>query len=331
MKNYIYGAYGTGNLGDDLLLMGAIKEHSGEDIEVVSYGIPYTNGVNNYIDHFEFINNCEKYVRKGDRVTFAGGGLFWAASHAEDMYDIARKSIKNGADVRIKRIGAQGFHCNIDAVRKLMELCSFISVRDINSVQILKEYNITNKAVFEEDYVLTLKEEVNKIKEQKKHSHSSKIRIGINHSATPFFHDEKHRKKTLHLYSTIADEYKKNCDFYYIPHTRHFNVIDQNDIINGEWFWKCSNGLITPFSFPKSTDELLNMYSQMDAVIGWRYHLLVLGNLFELKTAFLGSPGGHKYGAFALENNIPQINFDLSTSDILGSMRRWINRMLTEK
>ena len=283
MAVILYGAYGTGNLGDDLLLKGALLEYEGEEVKIVAYGKPFINGVSTYIDHFDFINNPEKYISKNDILAFAGGGLFWAATHCDDMLKVTRYAKSLGCEVLVKRIGAQGFHCNQEAVKELMSLADDVTVRDENSVSILKEYNITDRARFLPDYVLTLKDYIDN---NFKLSKSEKICIGINHSATPFYHDFNHRKKTLHIYSTIAKKYKDHIDFFYIPHTRHFKCIDQNDIIYGEQFWAASGGLIQPFNFPDSVDHLLEMYSKMNAVIGWRYHLLVLGSLFDCDVAF---------------------------------------------
>lgn len=324
MSYYLYGAYGTGNLGDDLLLKGALFEHKNQDVKIVSYGKPFISDVDDYIDHFEFIKNPELYLRKGDHLAFAGGGLFWAPTHCEDMLKIAKAAKKIGCNVYIKRIGAQGFHCNPEAVKELMALSDSITVRDRNSVDILREYKITDRAEYLPDYVLTLSKY---IKQNYPKKAAGKIKIGINHSATPFYHDFEHRKKALHIYSQLAKKYENVVDFYYIPHTRHFKCIDQNDIIYGEHFWNSSNGLIRPFNFPETIDDLLEIYSQMNGVIGWRYHLLVLGTLFECDVAHLGSIGGHKYGAFARENKIPQIDFDLTTNQIIQSFSRWVERV----
>lgn len=324
MTVFLYGAYGTGNLGDDLLLKGAMLEHSDSDIEIVAYGKPFIDDVHNYIKYDSFIADPDFFLKKGDSLVFAGGGLFWAASHCDDMLHVATRAKKIGCDVYIKRIGAQGFNLNPEAVKSLMEKCSDISVRDMHSVQILKDHQITDRAYYLPDYVLTLNNYIKKFPKNR----FGKIRIGINHSATLFYDDFEHRKKALHVYTHIANLYKDEVDFFYIPHTRHFRCIEQNDILYGEHFWVASGGLIQPIDFPtQSIDELLQIYATMDGVIGWRYHLLVLGSLFGCNLAFLGSLDGHKYGAFASENNISQINFDLTTNQIIKSFSRWIERV----
>ncbi|MDI6814063.1 MAG: hypothetical protein QMD99_22870, partial [Rhizobiaceae bacterium] len=152
--------------------------------------------------------------------------------------------------------------------------------------------------------------------------------IAINHSATPFFYDEAHRRKALHIYSELSERFSDTVDFHYLPHTRHFNVISQNDVIYGEYFWQASRGRIEPIPFPRTVEELLNHYSMMSGVIGWRYHLQVTATLFGIERAFLGQRGGHKYGAFAREHKIPQIDFDKPTSEIIASSGRFVTSVI---
>ena len=328
MTIFLYGAYGTGNLGDDLLLKGALLDNRGKDVAIVAYGKPFIGGVDKYIEHFDFIKNTSKYLKDGDVLNFAGGGLFWAKTHCDDMLSVAKFAISVGCVVKISRIGAQGFQCNIPAVKELFSLSNDSSVRDYNSVEILNQYEITDNVYYQPDYALTLNEYAKSICNY--NNLNVKKKIGVNHSATLFYHDFEHRKKALHIYSHIAEKYDGQVDFYYIPHTRHFNCIDQNDVLYGEHFWQASKGKITPILFPSSIDKLIEIYSNMDGIIGWRYHLLVLGVLLGVKPAFLGDIGGHKYGAFSRENNIPQIDFSLNTNQIIQSYSRWINNIIAE-
>jgi len=333
MTTYIYGAYGTGNLGDDLLLKAALIENINKDVKIISYGKPYIKNIGEYIDHDDFISNPFKFLSSDDELIFGGGGLFWASTHCDDMLKVAKAAKQVGGSVHVSRIGAQGFHCNTEAVRSLMDISDTVTVRDQQSVELLLNHGVTDKASYLPDYALTLGDYIKKFKDKSTSgSHNSgKLSIGINHSATPFYHDIEHRRKALHIYSHIANKFANEVEFYYIPHTRHFRCIDQNDIINGEHFYVASNGLIKPFAFPNDIDELLELYSKMDGVIGWRYHLLATGKLFNLHLAFLGQPGQHKYGAFASENKIPQIDFNLTTSEIISSFSRWIERIKISK
>lgn len=321
MTKFLYGAYGTGNLGDDLLLKSALEIH-GKDAVVVSYGTPFLREIPNWVGHDPFIENPLEYLKPGDSLIYAGGGLFWAASHADVMLNCAKAARSIDCDVSIERIGAQGYHMNPEAVQQLMALCSSITVRDEHSVQLLKEAGMTDRAVYNPDFALVLKDAPPRNK-------APRCTVGINHSATPFFHDEAHRRKTLEIYSRLVAA-NPDVDFVYIPHTRHFRVMSQNDIVYGEYFWNATGGRIKNPPFPATVEDFLELYAMMWGTIGWRYHLLATSVRMGIPTAFLGQLGGHKYGAIAREHKLPQINFDLSIPEILGSANRFVKSLLGE-
>ncbi|GLQ54967.1 polysaccharide pyruvyl transferase family protein [Devosia nitrariae] len=318
---FLYGAYGTGNLGDDAILKAALEIHGRNNCKVVSYGSPFLRQEVDYIDHFAFIDNPKEFLSPGDTLIFAGGGLFWTASHAAVMRRCAESAREIGCDVQVERLGAQGVHAAIDDAKILFSLCSRISVRDHFSVDLLKQLNVTDRAIYEPDFVLELRD-----KPAKKFN-KERIVVGISHSAVPFYYDEAHRRKTLHIYNLIVERCFGYCDFVYIPHTRHFNVIAQNDVIYGEYFWQASRGRIQSLPFPSTVEELLEYYAGVDVVFAWRYHALVLAKVMGAAAAFLGQPGGHKYSAFAKEHQLPQINFDLEPIEVAASAVRLINRV----
>jgi polysaccharide pyruvyl transferase WcaK-like protein len=327
---YIYGAYGTGNLGDDLLLKAALEYHrslsNDTTLRVVAYGAPFLEEENlEVIDHDEFIKNPENHLSATSSLHFSGGGLFWAASHCDDMLKVAIKQKELGGEVHIERIGTQGFHKNPDSVKALFSLADSNTVRDKMSADLLARYGVYEAANASVDYVLTLD------RSAYPQQRSERPIVAINHSATTFYRDPDHRTKTLRIYKQLAQHFKGEVDFVHFPHTRHFRCIDQNDIINGEQFWCSSGGMIKALPFPATAEDALRTFSTFAGVIGWRYHLLVLAKLFDVPSAYLGQPGEHKYGAFAQENLIPMINFDLDESTILRSCKRFVSRDILKR
>tara|TARA_B100001179_G_C18565910_1_gene392763 strand:- start:24 stop:1016 length:993 start_codon:yes stop_codon:yes gene_type:complete len=318
MTTFLYGAYGTGNLGDDILLKSALQHHE-KDTVAICYGRPFLEEQPQWIDHDAFIENPSEFISAGDQLIFAGGGLFWAASHADDMRKVALEANKIGADVSIERIGAQGVHSNIEAAQEMMAVCSRISVRDEHSVSLLKELNVTDAAIYEPDFAMVLD-----IPERKM---AEKPLFGVNHSATPFFHDPDHRKKALHCYQVLVERFP-DVDFTYVPHTRHFRVLNQNDVIYGEYFWNATGGRMANPCFPNTVEELLQLYSTLWGVVGWRYHLVATATRFGAPAAFFGQLGGHKYGAFASEHKLPQIDFNLETRQIIPSLTNFVNKAI---
>lgn len=321
MTTFLYGAYGTGNLGDDLLLKSALEIH-GKDSVAVAYGAPFLRDAPIWIDHDAFIQDPSAFLAAGDRLIFAGGGLFWAASHADVMLNCAKVARSVGCDVSIERIGAQGYHSNPGAVKELITYCSTITVRDEHSVKLLVEAGITDRATYAPDFALVLQDVPDRVD-------WPCCRIGINHSATPFFHEDAHRRKTLEIYSRLAAA-NSDVEFVYIPHTRHFRVMAQNDVVYGEYFWNASGGRIEALPFSSTVEDFLDLYSTMSGTIGWRYHLLATSVRMEIPTAFLGQHGGHKYGAISREHDIPQINFDLGIPEVLGSANRFVRSICTK-
>lgn len=328
MATFLYGAYGTGNLGDDLLLKAALQEHSNECVTAVAYAAPRLRGQPHWVEHNSFLASPSSHLSPGDRLIFAGGGLFWAASHTNDMLRVAQEADQLGCTVSIERIGAQGFQTDPDAVRQLMGICSSVTVRDKNSALILKKYHVTDRAEVSKDFVFCLKECISLQHKLASAAPQHKLRVGINHSATPFFYDLAHRDKVLDIYTSLARTFRDSIDFIYVPHTRHFNVIAENDIIVGEWFWQRSRGLITAILWPSTAEDLLDVYATLDSCIGWRYHLLVLGTVFELPTTYLGAIGGHKYYSFAQEEQLNVIDFDQSTSQVIEQAEKRFQRLL---
>lgn len=322
---YIYGAYGTGNLGDDLLLKAALEYHrslpDNAYIRIVAYGPPFLEEPGlDVIDHDNFIRHPELYLSGNSSLHFSGGGLFWAASHCDDMLRVAKRQKELGGEVHIERIGTQGFHKNPDSVKQLFAISDSNTVRDKMSASLLAKYDVFSGANPSQDYVLTLD-----TNPYPRHEASRPI-VAINHSATVFYRDPEHRTKTLRIYKQLAQYFTGRVDFVHFPHTRHFRCIDQNDVIHGEQFWCHSGGLIKALPFPASAEDALRTFSTFSGAIGWRYHLLVLAKLFNIPSAYLGQPGEHKYGAFAQENMIPMINFDLDEKAVLGSCIRFVGR-----
>lgn len=322
MTIYLYGAYGAGNLGDDLILKSALQQYKEEECRVIAYGTPRLKEVaDNYIGFNEFISSPASYFSAGDVLIFAGGGLFWAGIHVEQMARAALAAADAGCDVRIERIGAHGFHVSIEAVRQLCAIASFVSVRDRNSVDLFRRYQVTDKAVYEPDFVLALEG----VPERRM---AAKPAIALNHSASPFFHEEEHRSKTLRIYGELSARFAGAVDFYYVPHVRHFSVIDQNDVIYGEYFWNASKGRIQPIPFPASVEALLEHYAGMNGAIGWRYHLQVLATLFGIPSAYLGQLDEHKYLAFAKEHDLPIIDLDAPEDEVISSAAQFIGKVL---
>jgi polysaccharide pyruvyl transferase WcaK-like protein len=318
MVTFVYGAYGTGNLGDDLLLKSALQQHSDEECRVVAFAKPLLRDDIPYITNAEFIQEPGKFLGREDVIVFAGGGLFWSDEHIRIMRSIAEVASSVGCGVGVERIGVQGVNFDVEAARRFFSLASWITVRDANSVNLLRRLDITHRAAYEQDFALVMDYSPTR-------NRTIRPRVGINHSAVPFVHDEKHRLKALEIYGELSRQLE-NVDFVHVPHTVHFTQSDQNDLFVGEQLQEYSGGRIVPLPFPKFAEDLVDIYSGLTAAIGWRYHLNVLSTFVGIPSAVVCQDDEHKYRAFATENKIPLFDFDNEIEQLLPKLIDFVSR-----
>ena len=80
---YAFGAWGTGNLGDDAILEGMRLEYGPSLIAVCSHPSTIPAPA---IHNDELINS----VKEGDTVLFGGGGLCYSYAAVRDMIKLAK-------------------------------------------------------------------------------------------------------------------------------------------------------------------------------------------------------------------------------------------------
>lgn len=315
---FLYGAYGTGNLGDDVILKAALQTYQNHDCRIICYGKPRINERIEIIDHYDFVNDPAKYLVAGDELVFAGGGLFWADQHIEEMCRSAEVAKGIGCIVRIERVGAQGIEIAPETARKLFNTCDAITVRDPDSVALVNELGVKPTVTYQRDYAFELQGRRTRL------LRPDRIQIGLSHSAQSFFFDADHRNKAILIYYEIALRCKEIADLVYVPHVRHYNVASENDVIYAEYFWQGSGGLITPLPMPESVEQLTEIYRSLDGMFAWRYHALALATRAGVPAAYIGELGANKYCALAQYYGLPQIDFALPVTDVVESAMRFV-------
>jgi hypothetical protein len=323
-KRFLYGAYGAGNLGDDLILRAALaqywkSEDTHESLRVISFGRPQLQKYPEFMLQPSALENSQNLFSADSTLHFCGGGLFWDASHCDEMLRLAEAQRLAGGSVYVERIGAQGFHCNPGAVRSLLELAGTVSVRDQNSVDLLRRYGVFENATREEDFVLTLK--INRAKFIQK---TALPTIAINHAPTLFYSDVEHRIKIIRFYTALAREFSGKVQFVYLPMVRHRWCIDQNDVLVGEEISVGSGGLVRTCPPFDTAEALLECFPKFVAVVGWRYHLFVLAKLHGIAACFFGEMEEHKYLAFVKENNMSLVDFNLPEDESMMNLSSFI-------
>ena len=326
-KIILYGAYGAGNLGDDLILRGALtKYQKGPKIKVICYGKPQIRDFNfEIVDVFEFRKNTEEHLKDAALLIFAGGGLFWAVSHIQEMLKIAEKARDMNVPVEIERLGSQGFHSDKVSVKSFLDIPSKISFRDKNSVDLLTRHKIIEegRAKVEKDFA-TLNNFENIGISDKVETNEDVVNVGINHGATLLHGDEVYRRIFFRILNEVIRLVGPKYRFFHIPHTRHYKVLSQNDVIFGEYFWLFTGGRVNSLPFPDSVEDLISYYKGMDCTLSWRFHMLVTSTFLNIPAACFCQDGEHKYRAFSVENKLPIINMKKSEKEIILSMVRFI-------
>lgn len=324
----LYGAYGAGNLGDDLILKAALERHwkpaDGQETStrVVCYGPPRVKVLPPLILQRAALQDPDRLFGPDTSLHFCGGGLFWTAEHCDEMLHLAKSQTRAGGHVFVERIGTQGFHCAPDTVRELLGLASRVSVRDKNSADLLVRYGIYDKAIVEHDYVLCLT-----ARRHRDDVPAGPPIVAINHSPTLFYSNPAHRAKVIRLYTSLARACGSSVRFVYLPMVRHYRCIEQNDVVVGEELSVGSGGLIETLSPFETVEDLLDYFPRLSAVIGWRYHLMVLAHLHRIPGCFVGEFDEHKYAAFAKENDMGLVDFNQDESHAIAALRDFLTRI----
>lgn len=318
----LYGAYGAGNLGDDLILKAALERHwkpaerEGTSVKVVCYGPPRVKDHPPIVLQRVALQAPDNLFGADTSLHFCGGGLFWTAEHCDEMLYLAQSQKSAGGSVFVERIGVQGFHCNPESVRRLLELSDRVSVRDKNSADLLIRYQIYDRAVVEQDFVLDLA-----VQQRTADVEVGAPIVAINHAPTLFYSDPCHRQKVIRLYTALARACGSAVRFVYLPMVRHYRCIEQNDVLVGEELSVGSGGLIETLPPFETVEHLLEYFPRVSAVVGWRYHLMVLAQLHHVPACFCGELDEHKYSAFAHENGMCIVDFAQEETQAVEAIR----------
>ena len=146
MRTLFLGAYGYGNLGDELCLIEAMQEFPSTEIYVRSRRPEFTqNSIHNanYIPWQPGTPNPIHSV-PFDRVVIGGGGLFYDKPHNSgwDFLCWARAAINSGCEVHIHNVGINSDFAVTSDMVDIFNSVNSISVRDNLSKSILLKSGI---------------------------------------------------------------------------------------------------------------------------------------------------------------------------------------------
>ncbi len=137
MNKYIFGAYGTNNIGDDMIFDGANTVYNNKLIPIhVNTG--NRPGSLSYADFFNNVIEFDNTI--ADELIMGGGGLLHCKSATEDYLKMAKLAKAKGLRFSIQRIGTSGFSSDfIKVTKELLSEAYFISVRNETSKKIIND------------------------------------------------------------------------------------------------------------------------------------------------------------------------------------------------
>lgn len=324
------GAFGTGNLGDDLMLQAILQNEP--NANVVAYGRPNLPFTIDFILNSDFVKRSEHYISMSKSLDFGGGNLFWSLENISDMLIFTQQAKLASIPVNLNRIGLQGYERNENYAKKLLKLVDTISVRDSESLRIASHLGRSDCSLIS-DYALELK--YPKVSSNNNYKAGSKKKIGINFSDWRFTSvDPIHRNFCQHIagiFSELARQFNNELEFYYIPFCIHRSNRVEDDLRAAAILWEFSGGLIKYCNDINNTNNLLDVVETMDVLLGKRFHMQVLGKFFDklVIPMVVDVIESSKYSAFAYDNSIKTIPYEgFSQEFIIDQIKNVLNRFL---
>ena len=296
-SSLLLGYYGFGNLGDELLLQASIKILNERGIENKNIIVLSNNPEETQKNfHVESVNRWKifevlKAVRKSKNLILGGGGLFQDSTSLKSCvyyWGVVRLAKFLGLNIFAlgQSIGPLNSRLSKFLTRNALRACEKIQVRDENSFNIAKNFNIKNLELAP-DLVLKLgiRNEKLEIKREKKF-----LLVNLRPC--------KNLEKFINLIG---------------PRVKNFNAekkigvalsIDDEKILIANQ----KNLCLDEIKLLKNFDDAEKIFSSASTAIGMRLHFGVLAKIFEIPVTLM--PYDIKVSEFARQYNIPVIKFE---------------------
>lgn len=316
MIKYAHGAYGSNNNGDNAIFEGMRKE-------IPNIKQLYLNKTlePKSLCYGDIIDGRTEFDNEANELIIGGGGLLYHKGAVETHIKLAEIAISNGMRVSIQGLGCEDIKPEYyNEVQKLASLASYISVRSKRSQELLSSLNIRSN--LRKDFAYNLegfKLTDIKIPENKR---KGVLNIGLTTNTIVGENFDK--------LCAIIRELLWDVNIYHIPHSKAYVSIDNNDIITGNKLWSSIDvyhsdreNWFTLLPYYNVPNNVLTMYSQLDAIIGFRYHSFIFAELNN-KPCF-GFTTGDKFETYFKEKNSNSyIDFNEPFDIILDKTRAFI-------
>ena len=291
----LLGYYGFGNLGDELLLRACIKILNERGIENKNI-IVLSNNPDETQKNFDVesvnrwkISEVVKAMRKSENLILGGGGLFQDSTSVKScVYYWGVVRLARLFKLKIFAIGQSIGPLNSKIskflTRNALRLCDKVHVRDENSFNIAKNFNIKNLELGS-DLVLKLR-----IRSEE---------LGVK-SEKKFLLLNLRPDKNLEKFVNVITPRVKNFSGEKIGAA--LSIDDEKILIN----YQKILGL-DEIKLIKNFDDAEKLFSSASCAIGMRLHFGVLAKIFETPVTLM--PYDIKVSEFARQYNIPVIKF----------------------
>ena len=318
---YAFGAYGTGNLGDDAIFQGLVNNVSPEEVIQVYVNVPsYPKN----LDYDDMLRDKNLLINPNDILIIGGGGLFYNKLNLINMNRLADIALKYRMKIQIRGLGCEGNAQNEKSlIQSLCSKASLIEVRSKESKRILEGYNI-DKVILKKDFAYDLKPDIESAKKIFPEFNPNYPIVGI---STGGNQDDIDKLSYIVRYLTF-----RGVNILHIPHCRHYTDRYGNDVITGEILWsniaiwcgeRLNNFKLLPYV--KKPEILLGVYHLVDAVIGMRYHSFIFSEIAH-KPIFGLTSGSKSTNYFIEHPGKSYLDMDNSKEKLLEKIKEFIER-----
>lgn len=329
-----FGAYGNGNLGDDLIFYSLKRLLDHNDFKILLsirdlkkskfYGVPIFVKGEQFYDFYKYLNK----IKSADTVFLGGGGLleyYYPSKQAYRMIMIYlcplmiarifnKPTFVLGMGVNKERIDKRFIRY---VYRHVLSECELIVTRDEKSKQGLIKNGVSTKIINSYDPVLSLNFNFDKSKTQKK-------KIGFllwPYFKWPHFYENSASigSKKEHLHNNFVKKIKQLIESLIPDYELHFLTFHFSDTL----LYKELN-----LKYPKKAklNTFIKQVSNLDLLVSMRYHGQITS--FLNKTPVIALSVQQKMDALMKNYEMEQFNndiYNLSVEKIINDIRNIFN------
>lgn len=307
---YAFGAFGTGNLGDDAIFEGIKCEIP--NVTQIYVNVPTYNKAICFSD----IQDRKFFPQGGNELIIGGGGIFHSERAINDYIEFAGIAKRTNMKVTIRAVGLEDVNEITEAkVKTLFSKVDSISVRSQRSVEIAKSlgkevsilkdfaYRLNSPLVRKQECLMPVFDEASPV-------------VGIVMNGN---YDLQYLLDFAEIVKACISNHL--CNFLFIPHSRSYVSNFNNDIIAGEIIRSRIDiyhddrlGRFKLLKIPDNPYQLFDIYNRIDACICGRYHAMIFSDM--AKIPIFGLVHSEKMKSFFTESKNTQHYYSENIKDL---------------